>query len=85
MFPKEWAIEKNRKRMMIICNKIWFSEESGQKLAGQAMVIRKRGWLSDMVVKLIKRETDFEVKQNSTEKERIPGSTKQTIRQVYED
>ena len=38
-----------------------------------------------MVVKLIKRETDFEVKQNSTEKERIPGSTKQTIRQVYED
>ena len=38
-----------------------------------------------MVVKLIKRETDFEVKQNSTENERIPGSTKQTIRQVYED
>ena len=38
-----------------------------------------------MVVKLIKRETDFEVKQNSTENERIPGSTKQTIRRVYED
>ena len=49
------------------------------------MVVRKRGWLSDMGIKQIKREIDFEVKQNSTENERIPENSKQNIRRVDEE